>query len=451
MTKRHGPNLPATPNIIAFSVLVVFLITAIPLARTAPADAMVGAGSHKEGTTLGRVLVQEPTFTGVYFDLQTGSTSGSLEVFALTPTRFFMRLWEANGDVLSVPAPYDVTPDNRLRLCYITYRYLVGDPLNTRFWTTLASGWVHLDPATYSGPTFSGTWTNEQRYVGPEGTGTWVRLDPPDGPHPVNFLTTDAEFNPFANTEFPGCGGAGGTSGPLTATPTVPPGTTIPTATPTRTVTRTATPTRTPTPTPSPSPSPTPCIQGVRGFVRDAQTRSGVGGILVRAGDQADTTSSNGRYRVEVPTAGLYQVFAGQTREYQGTSESVRIPDCGFVEQDILLQRAATPTPQGGGEPYAIFLLTNASNGLYLGTESSLRGRTRCSFEGGGVGCTASDVVQFQRLLGPFPTQAEARAALCGAITERRVFPLGVGLKGRWQGGETWYGLWDSTVTFSCS
>jgi hypothetical protein len=95
-------------------------------------------------------------------------------------------------------------------------------------------------------------------------------------------------------------------------------------------------------------------------------------------------------------------------------------------------------------------LLTNASNGLYLGPEASLAQRTRCSFEGGGRGCATTDVVTYRRLLGPFPTRPEAQAALCRSVTERRVFALGIGLKGRWQGSDTWYGLWDGSVRADC-
>ncbi len=47
----------------------------------------------------------------------------------------------------------------------------------------------------------------------------------------------------------------------------------------------------------------------------------------------------------------------------------------------------------------------------------------------------------------PYPDRGAAQNALCAAITEKRVFPLGIGLKGRWQGGDTWYGLWDGSVT----
>jgi hypothetical protein len=97
-----------------------------------------------------------------------------------------------------------------------------------------------------------------------------------------------------------------------------------------------------------------------------------------------------------------------------------------------------------------VFVLTNVYDGLYLGTEEGLKSRLRCSFEGGGINCKPTDLVTYRSLLGPFPTKAEAEAALCQNITETKVFPLGIGLKGRWQGGDTWYGLWDGTVTPAC-
>ncbi len=125
---------------------------------------------------------------------------------------------------------------------------------------------------------------------------------------------------------------------------------------------------------------------------------------------------------------------------------------------DVFLSRPYRPTSgyvvwrRGGhNEQLFVYLLTNASNGLYLGTASDLDGKLRCDFEGGGRGCQPSDVVRYEAKLGPFTELKQARSAFCKAITQRRVFPLNVGLKGRWQGTDTWYGLWDSTVKFDCS
>lgn len=99
---------------------------------------------------------------------------------------------------------------------------------------------------------------------------------------------------------------------------------------------------------------------------------------------------------------------------------------------------------------YFVFLLTNSSNGLYVGSEDSVKGTTRCSWIGGGIGCKPSDVITYRKLTGPFSSQADAQASLCQNITESRHFPLGVGLKGRWQGGSNWYGLWNAGLS-GCS
>ena len=96
---------------------------------------------------------------------------------------------------------------------------------------------------------------------------------------------------------------------------------------------------------------------------------------------------------------------------------------------------------------YFVFLLTNASNGLYVSSEDEIKPRTRCSFEGGGINCKPTDVVTYKKLLGPFASQEEAQLALCKSITETHFFPVGIGLKGRWQGSNTWYGLWDASVS----
>lgn len=95
---------------------------------------------------------------------------------------------------------------------------------------------------------------------------------------------------------------------------------------------------------------------------------------------------------------------------------------------------------------YFIFLLTNASNGLFIGTEDELKHSVRCEFEGGGTSCKETDLVAYKNLLGPFATYDDAKTALCRSITETKNFPLGIGLKGRWLGSDNWYGLWDVSV-----
>lgn len=95
---------------------------------------------------------------------------------------------------------------------------------------------------------------------------------------------------------------------------------------------------------------------------------------------------------------------------------------------------------------YSIYLLTNASNGLIIASEEELKNSLRCEFEGGGTNCKETDFVTYKRLLGPFETYEEAQSALCRSITETRNFALGIGLKGRWQNSDNWYGLWDAGV-----
>jgi hypothetical protein len=98
-------------------------------------------------------------------------------------------------------------------------------------------------------------------------------------------------------------------------------------------------------------------------------------------------------------------------------------------------------------DQYFVFLLTNASHGLYIGTIDGIKTSLRCSFVGGGINCKPTDFVTYKKLLGPYATRAEAQEGLCKSITESRIFPIGVGLKGRWQGGKDWYGLWDVSIS----
>jgi hypothetical protein len=96
---------------------------------------------------------------------------------------------------------------------------------------------------------------------------------------------------------------------------------------------------------------------------------------------------------------------------------------------------------------YFIFLLTNASNGLFIGTEDDVKTSVRCSFGGGGTNCKETDLVTYKKLLRPFASYEEAKSALCRSITETKEFPLGVGLKGRWQNSDNWYGLWNVSIS----
>jgi hypothetical protein len=94
---------------------------------------------------------------------------------------------------------------------------------------------------------------------------------------------------------------------------------------------------------------------------------------------------------------------------------------------------------------YYVFVLTNSSDGLYVGSEESLQGAVRCGFTGGGINCKPSDFVTYRKIAGPFRTHGEAQSALCKGIRETHYFPLGIGLKGKWADGK-WYGLWNASV-----
>ncbi len=96
---------------------------------------------------------------------------------------------------------------------------------------------------------------------------------------------------------------------------------------------------------------------------------------------------------------------------------------------------------------YYIFLLTNASNSLFIGTEDDVKTSVRCGFGGGGTNCKETDLVTYKKLLRPFASYEEAQSALCRSITEIKEFPLGVGLKGRWQNSDNWYGLWNVSIS----
>ncbi len=132
----------------------------------------------------------------------------------------------------------------------------------------------------------------------------------------------------------------------------------------------------------------------------------------------------------------------------QGTDATTGIAD--VEPTDEVPDDIKTGTGQVKVIQYFVFLLTNSSNGLYVGSEDSLKGTVRCGYEGGGIGCKPTDVITYRKLTGPFASQAEAQASLCQNITESRIFPIGVGLKGRWQGGSNWYGLWNASLS-GCS
>lgn len=96
----------------------------------------------------------------------------------------------------------------------------------------------------------------------------------------------------------------------------------------------------------------------------------------------------------------------------------------------------------------ALYLLTNASNGMYFGTEADLKKRTRCSFEGGGVGCKPTDVVEYKKLIAPAGSLAKTQEAACAAFSKKHFYPVGIGWKATHKSTGEKYGLWDGTVDF---
>lgn len=94
---------------------------------------------------------------------------------------------------------------------------------------------------------------------------------------------------------------------------------------------------------------------------------------------------------------------------------------------------------------YAVYVITNASGGLFVGSEDDFVGKMSCDFVGGGPrGCKAPPVTKI-RLSTPRLTIADAQKDLCEGISETRIFPLGIGMKGKWT-DDKWYGLWDASV-----
>jgi len=107
---------------------------------------------------------------------------------------------------------------------------------------------------------------------------------------------------------------------------------------------------------------------------------------------------------------------------------------------------ARSPAP---GPYFIIVLKLYSFEELYIGTEASLQDRPLSSFNGGGHPYPVQAPVEYQKLAGPFNSEAEARKALCQNTGERKTFENG-DLKGHWRPLGTWYALMDETVSFEC-
>ncbi len=114
---------------------------------------------------------------------------------------------------------------------------------------------------------------------------------------------------------------------------------------------------------------------------------------------------------------------------------------------------APGPQPQPQPQPQAsrgpgLYVLENASRGLFYGDEAQLRTRTRCSFEGGGVGCKPTDLVTFRVLVPPTPDPAQTQKNACAAFSRRHYYPIGIGWQATLKADNQRYGLWDETINF---
>jgi len=100
-------------------------------------------------------------------------------------------------------------------------------------------------------------------------------------------------------------------------------------------------------------------------------------------------------------------------------------------------------------DPYAVFLLTNLSNGsIWVGQESQLKGRFTCQFPGGGVcsgkkyttGDPGADVpIQYSKKSSDFKTLSEATKAYCSALESPiKSIPLTGGAQAKIYGGSYW-------------
>lgn len=107
------------------------------------------------------------------------------------------------------------------------------------------------------------------------------------------------------------------------------------------------------------------------------------------------------------------------------------------------------PTPTPALNPFWIYLLTNASNGLYIGREGSLDGRNSCTFEGGG-NCPPYTPITFVELWGPFETAKLAEQALCQHASKRSYWPAGIGWMLYFPEFSASYGQWDASVYGLC-
>ena len=171
--------------------------------------------------------------------------------------------------------------------------------------------------------------------------------------------------------------------------------------------------------------------------------------------------STNGaRFRVEINERGRATIVRVEEGQVDLTPANTRLkPVIVHAREEVEVNKVAVIsnktsvlTTEGSGPAqasYFIFILDLYNyEELYLGTEASLRDRNRCSFGGGGH-CLPEERVSYQKLLGPFATDNDARAALCENVNDRQVFGDSV-RKGFWQPTGTWYAIEHESVSFAC-
>jgi hypothetical protein len=94
------------------------------------------------------------------------------------------------------------------------------------------------------------------------------------------------------------------------------------------------------------------------------------------------------------------------------------------------------------GDAYAVFVLTNISNGsIFVGQESSLKEAHTCDFAGGGPpGCTS--MVTFTKASADFKTYDEAKADWCKTLAGAKQRPVAIAhdISADVYGGSYWIG-----------
>jgi len=133
-------------------------------------------------------------------------------------------------------------------------------------------------------------------------------------------------------------------------------------------------------------------------------------------------------------------------------------PDKAWLTIDCRLRKVVYPKPDpmvtatpvvGTPIPAAdiyVFLITNAADTLFVGSEPEIYGKALCLIEGAGTDCNTK--VIYTKLVGPFDTDELAlRQGVCANITAlhyNKLVPWGPWA--RWGTGDTWYRLFEPSA-----